>query len=197
MRGSVRAWGRESVGAWGRRSVGAGASQALSLSHSFALTLPRRLALTLSLSHALTFLVFAGCRQDMHDQAKYKPFRTSAFFADGRASRPLVPDTVARGHLNNDTLLYSGKVAGAFADELPFPVTRQVLARGRERFDIFCSPCHDRVGTGGGMIVLRGYRRPPSLHIDRLRNQPVGYLYDVITKGFGVMPSYAQQIPVR
>lgn len=133
----------------------------------------------------------------MHDQPKYKPYRASSFFEDGRAVRPLIADTVARGHLDDDALLYTGKAGDAFADLFPFAVTRQVLDRGHERFDIYCSPCHDRVGSGGGMIVRRGYRRPPSFHIDRLRQQPAGYFYDVITHGFGVMPSYAQQIPPR
>src|SRR5207245_3964336 len=143
------------------------------------------------------FLIASGCRQDMHDQPKYRPGRVSSFFADGRASRPLVPGTVARGHLDDDALLYAGKSGDAFADTFPFPVSRDVLQRGQERYNIFCSPCHDRVGSGGGMIVLRGYRRPPAFHIDRLRQQPAGYFFDVITRGFGVMPSYAEQIPVR
>jgi len=138
-----------------------------------------------------------GCRQDMHDQAKYKPFRPSPFFADGRDVRPLVPDTVARGHLDDDPLLYTGKSGDAFATEFPFPVTAEVLARGQQRYNIYCTPCHDRTGGGNGMIVQRGYRRPPSFHIDRLRQQPVGYFFDVMTNGFGVMPNYAQQVPVR
>jgi hypothetical protein len=142
-------------------------------------------------------LFAAGCRQDMHDQAKYKPFRPSPFFADGRVVRPLVADTVARGHLEDDALLYTGKVGDKPADRFPFQVTAEVLQHGQERYNIYCSPCHDRTGNGGGMIVLRGYRRPPAFHIDRLRQQPVGYFFDVITHGFGVMPNYAQQIPAR
>ena len=155
--------------------------------------------LTLSLSHALTVLLLltAGCRQDMHDQPKYKPLKASAFFADGRDSRPLVADTVARGHLDDDALLHTGKTGAAFAVEFPFPVTGDVLARGQERFNIYCSPCHDRTGSGDGMIVRRGYRRPPSFHIDRLRAAPPGYFFDVITHGFGVMPDYASQVPVN
>ncbi len=149
------------------------------------------------LALSVLLLVPFGCRQDMHDQPKYKPLKASAFFEDGRASRPLVPDTVARGHLDDDDLLYAGKSDGTFADTFPFPVTGQVLQRGQERYNIFCSPCHDRVGNGSGMIVLRGYRRPPSMHIDRLRQQPAGYFFDVITHGFGVMPNYAQQIAPR
>lgn len=139
----------------------------------------------------------AGCRQDMHDQPKYKGFRPSDFFADGRSVRPLVPGTVARGHLNDDALLYTGKIGENFSPEFPFPVTRAVLERGQERYNIFCSPCHDRVGTGQGMIVQRGYKQPPSFHQDRLRQQPPGYFFHVIGNGFGVMPDYAAQIPVR
>ena len=105
----------------------------------------------------------------MHDQPKYKPLKSSAFFEDGRDSRPLVADTVARGHLDDDALLYTGKAGTGFAAEFPFPVTGDVLVRGQERFNIYCSPCHDRTGGGDGMIVRRGYRRPPSFHIDRLR----------------------------
>jgi len=158
--------------------------------------MPARVVQTLALSCALAFFT-AGCRQDMHDQPKYRPFRPSPLFADGRASRPLVPDTVARGHLNDDALLYTGKSGDAFTDTLPFPATAETLRRGQERYNIFCAPCHDRVGNGGGMIVLRGYRRPPSFHSDRLRQQPAGYFFDVITRGFGAMPNYAQQISAR
>jgi len=145
---------------------------------------------------AVLLLSSAACRQDMHDQAKYKPLKASPFFADGRGSRPLVPNTVARGHLNDDALLYTGKVGTAFATEFPAPVTQATLERGQQRYNIYCTPCHDRVGTGNGMIVQRGYRRPPSFHIDRLHAAPVGYFFDVITNGFGVMPSYAAQVPV-
>jgi cbb3-type cytochrome c oxidase subunit III len=153
-------------------------------------------ALARSLSWAVALLLFtSACRQDMQDQPKYKPFRASAFFADGRDARPIVADTVARGHLDDDVLLYTGKSGDKFVDLFPFPVTQDVLQRGQERYNIFCSPCHDRTGNGGGMIVQRGYRRPPAFHIDRLRQQPPGYFFDVITRGFGVMPNYAQQIP--
>jgi mono/diheme cytochrome c family protein len=137
----------------------------------------------------------AACRQDMQDQPKYLPLQPSKFFADGRSSRPLVPGTVARGHLNDDAAYYTGKQANEPVAALPVPVTAELLQRGRERYNIYCSPCHDRVGNGEGMIVQRGYRRPPSLHIDRLRAAPVGYFFDVITNGFGVMPRYRVQIP--
>ena len=149
-----------------------------------------------SMAALLLVALVAGCRQDMHDQPKYKPLKSSAFFEDGRDSRPLVADTVARGHLDDDALLYTGKTGAAFATEFPFPITGDVLLRGRERFNIYCSPCHDRTGGGDGMIVRRGYRRPPSFHIDRLRAAAAGYFFDVITHGFGVMPDYSSQVPV-
>jgi mono/diheme cytochrome c family protein len=135
-----------------------------------------------------------ACRQDMHDQPKYIPLRQSAFFGDERSARPLVPGTVARGQLREDALLYTGKTNGADATTFPFPIDAQVMARGRERFEIYCSPCHGRTGQGDGMIVRRGFRRPPTFHQDRLRNAPVGQIFDVITNGFGAMPDYAAQI---
>ncbi|HWP65864.1 MAG TPA: cytochrome c [Candidatus Limnocylindria bacterium] len=138
-----------------------------------------------------------GCRQDMHDQPVYEALEASAFFADGRASRPPVEGTVARDALPADALELTGKHDGAFVARAPIALDAAVLARGRERYDVFCSPCHDRVGTGEGMIVQRGYRRPPSLHEARLRDAADGYLFDVITNGFGVMPSYGPQIPPR
>jgi len=139
----------------------------------------------------------AGCRQDMHDQPKYIPLRESAFFSDARSARPFVEGTVARGHLNDDELTYSGKINGQDATMFPAPVTAATMARGRERFNIYCSPCHGRTGQGDGMIVQRGYRRPPSYLEDRLINAPVGHFFDVITNGFGVMPYYASQIRVE
>ncbi|MEW5983823.1 MAG: cytochrome c [Acidobacteriota bacterium] len=142
-------------------------------------------------------LLAAGCRQDMHDQPRYKPYARSDFFSDRRASRALVPGTIARGHLRDDALLYEGKVDGQLSTVFPFPVTAEVMARGRERFDVFCSACHGFTGTGDGMIVRRGYRRPTSFHDERLRQVPPGYIYDVVTNGFGAMPDYATQIPVR
>ena len=133
----------------------------------------------------------------MHDQPKYVPLRQSAFFGDARSARPIVPGTVPRGRLNEDSVLYSGKVNGpgsADADAFPFAITAESLARGQERFNIYCSPCHGRTGQGDGMVVRRGYRRPPSYHQDRLRSAPVGHFFDVITNGFGAMPDYAAQI---
>ena len=110
----------------------------------------------------------------MAEQPSYEPLRKSDFFDDQRAARPLVEGTVARGQLREDEQFYTGKIGGEPAETFPFPVDRQVLLRGQERFDIFCSPCHDRVGNGQGMIVRRGYRPPPSLHIDRLREARAG-----------------------
>ena len=131
----------------------------------------------------------------MHDQPKYIPLRESAFFDDERSARPLVEGTVARGQLHDDELLYTGKVRRRGRDGVSVRAsTRAVLARGQERFNIYCSPCHGRTGQGDGMIVQRGYRRPPSLHQDRLRNAPVGHFFDVMTNGFGAMPDYAAQI---
>ena len=142
-------------------------------------------------------LALAACRQDMHDQPKYRGLRGSDFFTDGQGARPLVANTVARGHLNDDALLATGKEGQNDATEFPFPVTEQVMARGHERFDIYCSPCHGRTGEGNGMVVRRGFRRPPSYAEDRLRDAPIGHFYDVITNGFGAMPDYQTQIPVN
>jgi mono/diheme cytochrome c family protein len=130
----------------------------------------------------------------MHDQPKFIPLRQSTFFADERSARPPVTGTVARGQLREDALLYTGKVNGADATMFPFAIVERTLRRGQERFDIFCSPCHARTGEGDGMVVRRGYRRPPSFHDDRLRSAPVGHFFDVITNGFGAMPDYAAQI---
>ncbi|HUR34945.1 MAG TPA: cytochrome c [Vicinamibacterales bacterium] len=142
-------------------------------------------------------LTVAACRQDMHDQPKYRGLRGSAFFADGQSARPLIANTVARGHLNEDTLLQTGKDGQDDTAVFPFPVTEQVMARGQERFNIYCSPCHGRTGNGDGMVVRRGYRRPPAYNDERLRSAPLGHFYDVITNGFGAMPDYQAQIPVN
>ena len=134
----------------------------------------------------------------MHDQPKYIPLRPSEFFTDGRSGRPLIEGTVARGHLNDDAAFYTGKGPdGKPLDTFPFPVTRDVILRGQDRFNVYCSPCHDRGGDGNGMIVRLGYRKPPTYHSDRLRQAPAGYIYDVISSGFGAMPDYAAQIAPR
>jgi Cytochrome C oxidase, cbb3-type, subunit III len=138
-----------------------------------------------------------GCRDDMRNQARHRPLDGSAFFEDGRSARPLVEGTVARGYLREDRHLYEGKIGEEFVKTFPFPITRDVLARGRERFDIYCTPCHDHTGSGNGMIVRRGFRKPSSFHIPRLQDAPAGYLFDVMTNGFGTMQSYATMVPVR
>jgi mono/diheme cytochrome c family protein len=139
-------------------------------------------------------VVGVGCRQDMHDQPKYIPLRESSFFSDARSARPIIEGTVARGHLHEDSLLYTGKIGGTDADVFPATVTAAVLARGRERYDIYCSPCHGRTGQGDGMVARRGFRHPPTFHQDRLRDAPVGHFFDVMTNGFGAMPDYAAQV---
>src|SRR5262245_32412923 len=136
-----------------------------------------------------------GCRQDMHDQPKYLPLASSAFFPDGQSARPLVADTVARGHLDDDLHFYSGKTAsGKQLDVFPLAVTTDVLQRGQQRFNIYCSPCHDRTGSGRGMVVRRGFKPPPSLHVERLVQAPPGHFFDVMTNGFGAMPDYRSQV---
>ncbi len=149
----------------------------------------------LMLAPAILVLTTAACRQDMHDQPKYIPLRPTTFFADGRSERPLIEGTVARGHLNEDAALYTGLGAdGKPLPTFPFPITKEVVARGQDRYNVYCTPCHDRQGTGNGMIVQRGFRKPPSYHIDRLRQVPDGHIYDVITNGFGAMQDYSAQL---
>jgi len=133
----------------------------------------------------------------MHDQPKYIPLRQSQFFKDASSARPLVEDTVARGTLQDDVGFFTGKDGAKEVDALPFPLTAQVLDRGEQRFNIYCSPCHDNLGTGQGMIVRRGYRQPPTFHIDRLRQAPLGHFVDVMTNGFGAMPDYRAQVAPR
>jgi len=140
-------------------------------------------------------LALVGCRQDMHDAPSYDPLQQTTFFANGAASRTLVANTVARGQLRADEHLYTGKVNGQAATEFPMPVTAEVMARGQERFNVYCSPCHGRTGLGDGMIVQRGFRPPPSYHEPRLREAPVGYFFDVMTNGFGAMQDYSAQVP--
>jgi mono/diheme cytochrome c family protein len=175
---------------------------------------------------ALAYALGAGCQQQMAKQPSYRPLEDSSFFADGRASRPLVEGTVARGHLRIDRHLYTGKrgsdgeparaaaVVGAgagggvmpltlaqadqpYVDTFPFPLTRAVLERGQQRYTIFCAVCHGAKGNGDGIVVQRGFTAPPSYHTPRLRSVPAGYLFDVATRGYGSMPSYADQIPPR
>jgi hypothetical protein len=154
---------------------------------------PRRLKIFFALAAiALT----SACRLDMHVQPRQNPLSRSDFFADQRSARPPVEGTVARGQLHEDAYFYTGKVGGNPGDTMPFPVNREVLERGRERFNIFCAPCHSGLGDGNGVIPSRGFsRQPPSFHIVRLQKAPLGYFFDVMTEGFGIMPDYASQIP--
>ena len=186
----------------------------------------RRLALGVTFA----LLALAGCRQKMDLQPKYLPLEKSSFFADGRASRPLVEGTVARGHLEAGNPLYTGlrkppedepTVTGTatspaanasdtaikhlfnpddmslYVDQLPLTVTAELLDRGQQRFMIFCAVCHDAHGTGHGVVVRRGFTPPPSYDDQRLRNVPVGYIFEIITHGYGSMPSHAEQVPPR
>jgi cytochrome c553 len=140
----------------------------------------------------------------MHVQPRYNPMEASTFFDDGRSERPLVPGTVARSQSRTDDgyctsalkdeAFCTGKVDGVEVDAFPFPITRKILARGQERYNIYCTPCHDRVGDGQGMIVQRGFPPPPSYHIERLRQAPVGHFFSVMTNGYGTMYSYASRV---
>lgn len=148
-----------------------------------------------SLLFAILVLGLTGCALDMRHQPVVKPLEPSDFFQDGQSSRPLITEAVARGNLKLDKHLYEGKNEDDTpVDTFPFEITREVLERGRQRYDIYCSPCHGRVGNGQGMIVQRGFKAPPSFHIERLRQAPAGYYYDVVTNGFGVMYNYASRI---
>jgi mono/diheme cytochrome c family protein len=165
-------------------------------------------------------MVITGCRRDMQDQPKMKPYRGTSFFGDGTSMRQPIEGTIARGQLRSDTEYFTGKKANAprptatpatqqptagaqpntypdDVDTFPFPVTKEVVDRGHERYDIFCSACHGLTGNGDGMIVRRGFRRAASFNDDRLRQAPVGHFFDAITNGWGAMPSYASQIPVQ
>jgi mono/diheme cytochrome c family protein len=139
-------------------------------------------------------LVLAGCRQDMQDQPKFFPQRGTDFYADGRSVRPQVENTVARGQLHEDSYFSTGLVNGKEGDGLPFPATMAVLQRGQERYNVYCTPCHSRVGNGIGMIVQRGYMKAGSFHSARLEAAPLGHFFQVISNGYGAMPDYASQI---
>jgi mono/diheme cytochrome c family protein len=143
---------------------------------------------------ALLTVSLSACRQDMHDQPKYQPFERSAFFDDQRASRPLLPGTVARGQFVADEGVLSGRRDGALVPEVPLPVTTKLLERGQERFNIYCAPCHDRTGSGRGLVVERGFWAPQTFHSDRVRNVPDGYFYLIMKNGYGLMSSYAAQV---
>ena len=146
----------------------------------------------------VALLACAGCFQDMQNQPRYEPLEKSDFFSNEMSSRPLVAGTVARGELREDIAFETGKDEnGQFIAEVPLELDRALLERGQSRYNIYCTPCHDRTGSGDGMVVQRGFKRPPSYHIDRLREAPSGHFFDVMTKGFGTMPSYSVQIDPR
>lgn len=143
--------------------------------------------------------LLGGCRQDMHNQPKFIPQRSTTFFPDGRSERPQVAHTVARGELRDDSYFYTGVVPAENGyrkelDEMPFPVTMEVLRRGQERFNVYCSPCHSRVGNGAGMIVQRGYKPAANYHDQVRLAQPLGHYFYVMTNGFGAMPDHAAQL---
>lgn len=142
----------------------------------------------------LAILCASGCRQDMHNQPRYKPLAATSFFGDGRSARPTIEDTVARGQLHIDEARYTGKQQGKDIDFFPIQITRADVERGQERFNIYCSPCHGLAGNGHGMIVSRGLRQPPSYYDPRLVNAPVGHFFDVMTNGYGAMYSYASRV---
>jgi len=138
-----------------------------------------------------------GCRQDMHNQPKFRAFAHNAFFEDQRASRPLVAGVVARDHLNEDAAFFQGVGGSGPVTVNPLGMGLDVLQRGQQRYNIYCTPCHDQTGSGEGMIVQRGYKQPPSMHDPRLRAVPDGYFFQVMTNGFGTMPAYAAQVPAK
>jgi len=151
----------------------------------------KRLAAALSLA---SVVVLAGCRQDMQDQPKFYPQRGTTFFADGRSARPQVVNTIARNQLHENTYFYTGMVNGQEGNALPFPATLAVLQRGQERYNIYCSACHSRVGNGVGMIVQRGYSKAGNFHSARLQAAPLGHFFHVISNGYGAMPDYSAQL---
>ena len=166
-----------------------------SLSHSFR----RKGGKPLGIACISAMLLVAGCRQDMQNKPKLIPQRGSEMFADHRGARPQVVNTVARGQLREDSYFYTGVVQGANGyreekNELPFPVTVEVLKRGQERFNIYCTPCHSRVGNGLGAIVDRGYKPAANLHDQVRLSQPISHYFYVMTHGYGAMPDYSAQL---
>ncbi len=153
---------------------------------------PEKYALVLA---ALVMAV--SCRRDMQDQPKYKPLGQNHFFADGRDSRPIPPNTIARDELSDNDSIHTGSNASGFLETIPLPVNIFLLERGRDRFNIYCSPCHGQTGDGYGMVRQRGFWIPANLHTDRLRSAPPGYIYQVIKNGYGAMPDHGDQIPVK
>jgi mono/diheme cytochrome c family protein len=152
--------------------------------------------ITVLLLSAAGLLLLGSCRLDMQVQPKFIPLRENDFFADHRSARTPVVGTIARGQLEDDSLLYSGMVNGKPADQFPFAISTNDLERGRERFNIFCAPCHSQLGDGNGMVVQRGFSKPPSYYDPRLMKAPVGHFFNVMTNGWGAMADYSAQIPV-
>ena len=153
----------------------------------------RAFRITVTLACAFVLMMLAACREDMQNQPKFIPLRENPFYADDRSARAPVEGTIARGQLEDDPLLYTGKVNGQEADQLPFPITEKDMERGRERFNIYCSPCHSQLGDGNGMIVQRGFKKPPSYYDPRLMKAPVGHFFNVMTNGWGAMADYSAQ----
>lgn len=151
------------------------------------------------LAAASLLFVCAGCRLDMHVQPRYNPYDPTEFFGDGQSARLPVAGTVPRGdlRLGPNELFYSGKLNSQVSEAFPYPVTQEIVERGRDRYNVYCSPCHGFSGDGDGMIVQRGFRHPPSLHSDQLRSAPAGHFFDVISNGFGVMYPYGYRIVPR
>jgi len=139
-------------------------------------------------------MLLAGCHRDMRDQPRYETLEASSLFANGQASRPVPKGTVPRGRLTHDESLETGRDGADFVKQIPVHIERKLMVRGQERFNIYCSPCHGRTGAGDGMVVRRGFRRPPALFAERLRNSPAGHFFDVITRGFGAMPAYGAHV---
>ena len=146
---------------------------------------------------AVTSLALIGCRQDMHNQAKYEPYEKSDFFLDGSSARVPPAFTVPRGALDPASPILTGEDASGWMTAVPYVVDAAFLHRGQQRFDIYCSPCHDNTGDGNGMIVQRGFKQPPSYHEQRLRDMPIGYFYNVATNGYGLMSGYQAQVDLQ
>lgn len=156
-----------------------------------------RATLQFACAFAALFLLAdaTGCRRDMQDQPRYKPLAASRFFADSRSARPVPAGTIARDELNDTDVFHTGISSGVFTAEFPVPITKKLLLRGQQRYNVFCTPCHGFLGDGNGMIAKRGFKWPANLHTDRLRNAPPGYLFQVVSNGYGAMPAYDHQIP--
>lgn len=144
---------------------------------------------------ALLLIAATSCRRDMQDQPRFKPLEGSRFFADSRSARPVPAGTIARDELNDTDVFHTGLNNGAFTTQFPVPITKKLLLRGEQRYNVFCTPCHGFLGDGNGMVAKRGFKWPANLHTDRLRNAPPGYLFQVISNGYGAMPDYRHQIP--